>query len=46
MGGTICYELKNIGSDDLNNSVLVILLDGRCGLVDKNLRNVVIEILV
>ena len=24
-----------IGLDDLNNSVLVTLLDGRCGLKDK-----------
>ena len=35
-----------IGSDVLDNSILVTLLDGHCSLVDKNLRNVVIEILV
>ena len=37
---------KIIGADVSDNSVLVTLLDGRCGLVDKKLRNVVIEILV
>ena len=37
---------KIIEADDMNNSVLVTLLDGRCGLVDKNFRNVVVEILV
>ena len=37
---------KNTRPDVWDNSVLVTLLDGRCGLVDKNLRNVVIEILV
>ena len=35
-----------IGADVSGNSILVTLLDGRCGLVDKKLRNVVIEILV
>ena len=37
---------KIIGADDLNHSFLVTLLDGRCGLVDKEQRNVVVEILV
>ena len=37
---------KIIGPDVSDNSVLVTLLDGRCGLVDKERRNVVIEILV
>lgn len=36
---------KIIRSDIWDNSVLVTLY-GRCGLVDKNLRNVVIEFLV
>lgn len=40
-------QIKNIiGADISDNSVLVTLLDGRCGLVDKELRNVVVEILV
>lgn len=40
-------QIKNIiGADISDNSVLVTLLEGRCGLVDKKLRNVVIEILV
>lgn len=37
---------KIIGADDSNHSFLVTLLDGRCGLVDKEQRNVVVEILV
>ena len=37
---------KTIGVDISDNSVLVTLLDGRCCLVDKKLRNVVIAILV
>lgn len=37
---------KIIGADDSNKSFLVTLLDGRCGLVDKEQRNVVVEILV
>lgn len=37
---------KIIGADISDNSVLVTLLDGRCGLVDKERRNVVVEILV
>ena len=37
---------KIIGSNVSDNSVLVTLLDGSCGLVDIILRNVVIEILV
>ncbi len=37
---------KIIGADVSNNSVLVTLLDGRCGLVDKERRNVVVEVLV
>ena len=37
---------KIIGVDVSDNSVLVPLLDGCCGLVDKELRNVVVEILV
>ena len=37
---------KIIGADVSDNSVLVTLLDGRCGLVDKDRRNVVVEILV
>ena len=40
-------QIKNIiGADVSDNSVLVTLLDGRCGLVDKERRNVVVEILV
>ncbi len=40
-------QIKNIiGADVSDNSVLVTLLDGRCGLVNKNLRNVVLEISV
>ena len=40
-------QIKNIiGADVSDTSVLVTLLDRRCGLVDKKLRNVVIEILV
>ena len=37
---------KIIGADVSDNSVLVTLFDGRCGLVDKEQRNVVVEILV
>ena len=37
---------KIIGADDSNHSFLVTLLDGRCGLVDTERRNVVVEILV
>ena len=37
---------KIIGADISDKSVLVTLLDGRCGLVDKERRNVVVEILV
>lgn len=40
-------QIKNIiGADVSDNSVLVTLLDGRCSIVDKERRNVVIEILV
>lgn len=37
---------KIIGLDDTENSVLLTLLDGRCTLVDKKSRYVVVEILV
>ena len=37
---------KIIGLDDTENSVLLTLLDGRCALVDKKSRHVVVEILV
>ena len=37
---------KIIGLDDTENSVLITLLDGRCALVDKKSRHVVVEILV
>ena len=37
---------KIIRSNVWDNSVLVTLLDGHCGLVDKKLRNIVIEIFV
>ena len=37
---------KIIGLDDTNTSVLITLLDGRCALVDKKSRHVVVEILV
>lgn len=37
---------KIIGLDDNNTSVLITLLDGRCALVDKKSRHVVVEILV
>ena len=37
---------KIIGLDDNNTSVLITFLDGRCALVDKKSRHVVVEILV
>ena len=37
---------KIIGLNDTENSVLITLLDGRCALVDKKSRHVVVEILV
>ena len=37
---------KIIGLDDTENSVLLTLLDGRCALVDKKSRHVLVEILV
>jgi len=37
---------KIIGLDDTENNILITLLDGRCDLVDKKSRHVVVEILV
>ena len=37
---------KIIGLDDTENSVLIILLDGRCALVDKKSINILVEILI
>ena len=37
---------KIIGLDETENSVLITWLDGRCALVDKKSRHVLVEILV